>query len=168
MNLSIRLIATLLILGPLVSQAEPISEKGVRIDAIQAGHSLDVIMTFEPENLNASALSFSVELPASVSSVDTSSCLSDLPEEFSGGCRYLNGLLKVIVYSAQNKPIGPVMLGTVSMTTNDLRSSSGVQSRDGRRELQLSDLDRPSRRAILDEREGAFNIRDVDIGIPNK
>lgn len=169
MKFPIRLIiATLLIATPLVSQAEPVSEKGVRIDAIQAANSVDIVMSFEPENLNASALSFSVELPATVSNVDTSSCLSELPKEFSGGCRYLNGMLKVIVYSPQNKPIGPVMLGTVSMITNSLSSSGGVQSRDGRRELQLAGRDHPGRRAILDEREGVFNIRDVDIGIPNQ
>jgi len=169
MKLSIHLlIATLLIATPLFSQAEPVSEKGVRIDTIQAANSVDILMSFEPEDLNASALSFSVELPATVSNVDTSSCLSDLPKELSGGCRYLNGMLKVIVYSPQNKPIGPVMLGTVSMMANDLSAAGGVHSRDGRRELQLADRDHPSRRAILHESEGAFNIRDVDIGIPNQ
>lgn len=168
MNTSIRLIAMLLIVGPLVSQAESISEKGVQIDPVQAGNSVNMLMSFEPENLKASALSFSVELPSLVSSVDTSACLSDLPEGFSGGCRYLNGMVKIIVYSPVNKPIGPVMLGTVSMTTNDPGASGSVQSRDGRRELQLSDRDRSGRRAILAEPQGVFNIRDVDIGVPNQ
>lgn len=51
-------------------------------------------------NGDVAGFNFSVDLgPSSSKKIDTSSCISDIPKGFTGGCQFANGKLNVIAYS---------------------------------------------------------------------
>lgn len=170
MNTLITRSAAFLILSlPLIAVAQPVSKDGITLEAVQSGNSIELLLSFEPERLEASALSFNIELPASASGVNTSSCLKDLPDEFSGGCRYHENMVKVIIYSPVNEPIGPVLLGSISLALNGQPGiNNPMRSREGRLELQSSEMESSGRRAILAPQNQGFTIQNVDLGIPGR
>ncbi|MCB1608681.1 MAG: hypothetical protein KDI71_17070 [Xanthomonadales bacterium] len=74
-----------------------------------------------------SAFSFVVPLPAGVKA-DTSACLSKLPKDFKGGCKFVDGEIRVIAFSEKlgALPAGVNQVGIVRLS--GLKDASGLKA----------------------------------------
>lgn len=74
-----------------------------------------------------SAFSFVIPLPAGVKA-DTSSCLAKLPKDFKGGCKFVDGEIRVIAFSEKlgTLPSGVNQVGMVRLS--GLKDASGLKA----------------------------------------
>jgi|SRR6056297_322471 len=126
-----------------VAVAQEFSDQGVSVifDTIQQGRV--ATMLYEPGGKDVSAISFIVKYPKGMTA-DTSACLADLPDGFNGGCRAVDGEVRVILYHPTNAALPATLLGSVIF--------SPERSAGNRRNLAAS------------AGQGDFALEKVDVG----
>ena len=149
MNIRYGFFALLLIVGwsgtSALAGPFSISDQGVVANVHQDGPVATVILSYLPDELKASAVSFTLAYPSSLFQANTSDCLAELPAGFSGGCRATDGEVRVIVYSPTNEALPPGAFGSVTLsglvTDRELRADrSRAQAARGSSSIQQSSL----------------------------
>ena len=137
---------------------------GVTAEIIRTGDQAEILLSYEPDQAKASSLSFELMVPDQFTGTDDSLCLAELPVGISGGCRFVDGRLKVIIYNPQNEAIQPAIMGRVSL----LRVSEADFGSEGRRELGAPGRSRSSIGADGMDSDQAFKLANVDLGVPKR
>lgn len=138
--------------------AETIVNQGISasVDSFNGGQV--ATLHYEPTEKNVSAISFHLEYPKGLK-VNTDNCLVDLPEGFFGGCRAVDGQVRVIIYSPSNEIMPAAIIGNVVFESGNRQSSKeGFASESLARD-----------RAVMSELGGdsGFRLVNIDLGKVN-
>lgn len=141
------------------------SAGGVNAEVIHLGDRAEIVLSYEPDQAKASSLSFELMVPSQFVGTDDSHCLSELPDGISGGCRFVDGRLKVIIYNPQNDAIQPAVIGRVSLIRTSVADSGG----NVRPEFSAAeDFDSFGTAPGGRDSVQGFEIANVDMGIPKR
>ena len=147
----------LVFLAAQFSYAETIANQGISasVDSFNGGQV--ATLHYQPVEENVSAISFHLEYPKGLK-VNTTDCLVDLPEGFFGGCRAVEGQVRVIIYSPSNEIMPATIIGNVIFESGKRQSRAGLASEASAR----------GGRAVMSESgNSGFRLVNIDLGKVN-